>query len=107
MRSGCASARTTNGRSGKILAPVVNAHSQYFASMASNGNLYFSATIGDNDSEIDIFVSKIVNEKYTTPVNLGPAINGKGIVNIEAFVSPDEKFLLIGAFNRPRFYRQL
>jgi len=51
--------------------------------------------------------SKIVNEKYTTPVNLGPAINGKGIVNIEAFVSPDEKFLLIGAFNRPRFYRQL
>ena len=48
-----------------------------------------------------IFVSKIVNEQYTTPVNLGPAINGKGIVNIEAFVSPDEKFLLIGAFNRP------
>jgi len=81
--------------------PVVNIHSQYFASMASNGNLYFSATIADNDSEIDIFVSKFVNEKYTTPVNLGPAINGKGIVNIEAFVSPDEKFLLIGAFNRP------
>jgi len=83
------------------LGPVVNRHSQYFASMASNGNLYFSATIADNDSEIDIFVSKFVNEKYTTPVNLGPAINGKGIVNIEAFVSPDEKFLLIGAFNRP------
>jgi len=85
----------------KNLGPVVNTHSQYFASMASNGNLYFSATIGDNDSEIDIFVSKFVNEKYTTPVNLGPAINGKGIVNIEAFVSPDEKFLLIGAFSRP------
>src|SRR2546430_11746776 len=81
--------------------PVVNIHSQYFASMASNGNLYFSATIGDNDSEIDIFVSKFVNEKYTTPVNLGPQINGKGIVNIEAFVSPNEKFLLIGAFGRP------
>ena len=85
----------------KNLGPVVNTHSQYFASMASNGNLYFSATIADNDSEIDIFVSKFINEKYTTPVNLGPAINGKGIVNIEAFVSPDEKFLLIGAFNRP------
>jgi ketosteroid isomerase-like protein len=83
------------------LGPVVNTRSQYFASMASNGNLYFSATIADDDSEIDIFVSKFANEKYTTPVNLGPAINGKGIVNIEAFVSPDEKFLLIGAFNRP------
>jgi len=85
----------------KNLGPIVNVHSQFFASMASNGNLYFSATIADNDSEIDIFVSKCVNEKYTTAVNLGPAINGKGIVNIEAFVSPDEKFLLIGAFNRP------
>jgi Tol biopolymer transport system component len=85
----------------KNLGPVVNAHSQYFASMASNGNLYFSGTIADNDSEIDIFVSKFVNEEYTTPVNLGPAVNGKGIINIEAFISPDEKFLPIGAFNRP------
>ena len=85
----------------KNLGPVVNTHSQYFASMASNGNLYFSATIGDNDSEIDVFVSKFVNEKYATPINLGPAINGKDIVNIEAFISPDEKFLLIGAFSRP------
>ena len=85
----------------KNLGPVVNAHSQYFASMASSGNLYFSGTIADNESEIDIFMSEFVNGKYTTPKNLGPAINGKGIVNIEAFVSPDEKFLLIGAFNRP------
>ena len=85
----------------KNLGPVVNTHSQYFASMAGNENLYFSATIGDNDSEIDVFVSKFVNEKYSTPVSLGPAINGKDIVNIEAFISPDEKFLLIGAFSRP------
>ncbi|PYK68302.1 MAG: hypothetical protein DME45_08150 [Verrucomicrobia bacterium] len=85
----------------KNLGAVVNAHSQYFASMASSGNLYFSGTIADDESEIDIFVSEFVNGKYTTPKNLGPAINGKGIVNIEAFVSPDEKFLLIGAFNRP------
>ena len=83
------------------MGPVVNAHSQYFASMASNGNLYFSATIADDDSEIDVFVSKLVDGKYTTPANLGPQINGKGIVNIEAFVSPDGKFLLIGAFGRP------
>ena len=85
----------------KNLGPLVNAHSQYFASMARNGNLYFTATLQDNDSEIDIFFSKFVDGKYTTPVNLGPAINGKGIVNIEAFVSPDERFLLIGAFGRP------
>jgi ketosteroid isomerase-like protein len=85
----------------KNLGPVVNTHSQYFASMASNGNLYFTATIGENDSEIDVFVSKFVDGKYTAPENLGPQINGKGIVNIEAFISPDEKFLLIGAFSRP------
>ena len=85
----------------KNLGPLVNAHSQYFASMARDGNLYFTATLQDNDSEIDVFVSKLVDGKYTAPENLGPAINGKGIVNIEAFVSPDEKFLLIGAFSRP------
>jgi ketosteroid isomerase-like protein len=85
----------------KNLGPIVNTHSQYFASMANNGNLYFSATTADNDSEIDVFISRFVDGKYTTPVNLGPQINGKGIVNIEAFVSPNEKFLLIGAFNRP------
>jgi hypothetical protein len=85
----------------KNLGPVVNTHSQYFASMASNGNLYFTATIGEDDSEIDVFVSKFVDGKYTAPENLGPQINGKGIVNIEAFISPDEKFLLIGAFSRP------
>jgi len=85
----------------KNLGPLVNVHSQYFASIARDGNLYFTATLQDNDSEIDVFVSKFVDGKYTTPENLGPAINGKGIVNIEAFVSPDEKFLLIGAFSRP------
>jgi ketosteroid isomerase-like protein len=85
----------------KNLGPVINTHSQYFASMASNGNLYFTATIGEDDSEIDVFVSRFVDEKYTAPENLGAEINGKGIVNIEAFVSPNEKFLLIGAFSRP------
>jgi Tol biopolymer transport system component len=85
----------------KNLGPVVNTHSEFFASMASNGNLYFSATIAKNDSEIDVFVSKFVDGKYTAPQNLGPRMNGKGIVNIEAFVSPDEEFLLIGAFARP------
>jgi ketosteroid isomerase-like protein len=83
------------------LGPIVNAHSQYFASMASNGNLYFTATVGEDDSEIDVFVSRFVDGKYTAPENLGPQINGKGIVNIEAFISPEEKFLLIGAFRRP------
>src|SRR5438477_12575965 len=69
--------------------------------MASSGTLYFSGTIAHDESGIDIFVCEFVYGKYTTPKNLGPAINVKGIVNIEAFVSPDEKFLLIGAFNRP------
>jgi ketosteroid isomerase-like protein len=85
----------------KNLGPTININSQFFASMASNGNLYFTATVGKDDSEIDVFVSRFVDGKYTVPVNLGPEINGKGIVNIEAFVSPDEKFLLIGAFSRP------
>jgi hypothetical protein len=82
-------------------APLNGPHSEYFASMAANGNIYFTIAPDDNNPEIDIFVSRLIAGKYTPPEKLGPNINGKGIVNIEAFVSPDEKFLLIGAFSRP------
>ena len=72
--------------------------SQVFASMATNGNLYF--TSDRKNGEFDIYRSKLVGGKYQAAEDLGPAINGEGIWSLEALISPDESYLLIGSFGR-------
>src|SRR5438552_5451976 len=72
----------------------------FFASLTRNGNLYFTCAKTD-DPTIRVYSSMFVNDEYAQPIDLGPEINQEGYVNIEAFVDPDEHFLLIGAFSRP------
>ena len=81
----------------KILpGPVNDGHNQVFASIASNGNLYFASS--RKTGYYDIFRSRLVDGKYQEAEDLGPDFNGPGISSFEAFVSPDESFLLIGSF---------
>ena len=68
--------------------PVNNAGSQVFASMATNGNLYF--TSDRKNGEFDIYRSRLVNGKYQEAEDLGPTINGEGIWSLEALIAPDE-----------------
>ncbi|MFZ6014709.1 MAG: hypothetical protein ACOYXT_30500, partial [Bacteroidota bacterium] len=49
--------------------------SEYYISFSGNGNLYFSSGRTGGYGEEDIYVSKLVEGRYTTPENLGPAIN--------------------------------
>jgi len=78
--------------------PVNSDGSQVFASMATNGNLYF--TSDRKNGEFDIYRSKLVDGKYQAAEDLGPTINGEGIWSLEALISPDESYLLIGSFGR-------
>jgi hypothetical protein len=78
--------------------PVNSEGSQVFASMAMNGNLYF--TSDRNKGEFDIYRSKLVDGKYQPAEDLGPTINGEGIWSLEALIAPDESYLLIGSFGR-------
>jgi hypothetical protein len=78
--------------------PVNSEGSQVFASMAANGNIYF--TSDRQNGEFDIYCSRLVQGKYQPAESLGPAINGEGIWSLEAFVAPDESYLLIGSFGR-------
>jgi Tol biopolymer transport system component len=78
--------------------PVNSDGSQVFASMALNGNLYF--TSDRKNGEFDIYRSKLVGGKYQAAEDLGPTINGEGIWSLEALVAPDESYLLIGSFGR-------
>jgi len=98
-----AAEKTANGWSEpKALEGSVNAEgSQVFASVASNGNLYFTS---DRKGEFDIFRSRLVNGKYGEAEDLGPKINAPTISSLEALVAPDESYLLIGSFGRQPGY---
>jgi hypothetical protein len=79
--------------------PINSAGSQIFASVANNGNLYFTSD-RNNNGHIDIFRSRLVEGRYQPAEDLGPNINGDGIWSLEALIAPDESYLLIGSFGR-------
>jgi hypothetical protein len=66
-----------------------------FISFAANGNMYF--TSDRNGTSFDVYRCRLVDGKYQAAENLGPAIND-GRYTIEAFVAPDESYLLLGSF---------
>jgi hypothetical protein len=83
----------------RLLDGTVNSDgSQVFASMARNGNLYF--TSDRNKGEFDVYRSRLVDGKYQPAEDLGANINGEGIWSLEALIAPDESYLLIGSFGR-------
>jgi dipeptidyl aminopeptidase/acylaminoacyl peptidase len=75
--------------------PVNEKGNTEFISFAANGNLYF--TSDRNSTSFDVYYSKLVNGKYQPAESLGPAIND-GRYTIEAFVAPDERYILLGSF---------
>jgi Tol biopolymer transport system component len=78
--------------------PVNAEGSQVFASIANNGNLYF--TSDRKKGQFDIYRSRLVDGKYQEAEDLGPNINVDGVWSLEALISPDESYLLIGSFGR-------
>jgi len=87
----------------RLLEGAVNAAgSQVFASLASNGTLYF--TSNRKGGGYDIYRSRFQDGRYADAEDLGPDVNGEGIWSLEAFVAPDESYLLIGSFGREPGY---
>jgi hypothetical protein len=78
--------------------PVNSEGSQVFASMANNGNLYF--TSDRHPGRFGVFRSRLVDGKYQDAEDLGPVVNPDGVYSLEALISPDESYLLIGSFGR-------
>jgi len=81
-----------------IGAPVNSTNDEFYISVAKSGNMYFTGgTEGRND---DIKVCRYVNSKYEAPVSLSDSINSAGY-EFNAFVDPDEQFILYTAHRRP------
>ncbi len=64
----------------------------YFASMASNNNLYFTQANAGNKSQIDILVSRFQGGRYVPPEPIA-VLNGKDGPRI----SPDGRYLIVSS----------
>ncbi|QKX06019.1 hypothetical protein HN014_14265 [Aquimarina sp. TRL1] len=80
-------------------APVNTEKDEFYPSIATNGNLYYTSTATPTKGQDDIFMSEWKNNSYTTPISLSEAINTKGM-EFNAFVAPDESFILYTAYKR-------
>jgi hypothetical protein len=81
------------------LGPPVNGQDlTYFPSITRGGTLYFSrAKVEGKDSAI--YRSRLVDGRYQEPERLPDTVNGGGLV-FNAFVAPDESYLVAGVEGR-------
>lgn len=79
---------------------AVNSDStEYYVSLAANGNLYFASDRQGALGSHDIYVSRYVNGNFTQPENLGPAINSVKMEH-DPMIAPDERYLLFTSVDR-------
>lgn len=76
---------------------------EYYVSLAPNGNLYFASDRAGTLGSHDIYYSRYVNGAYTTPENLGAAINTAHMEH-DPVITPDEQHLIFTSVDRPDSY---
>jgi WD40 repeat protein len=99
--------RTPNGKWGEpehLPEPINSDGSEFCASAARNGTLYFSSTRDAPPGAIRAFRARNVDGKWQTPENLSTTMGGKPedpYLDLDVMVDPDERFVLIGSYGRP------
>jgi len=68
--------------------------SEYFPTIADNGNLYFGSGRSGGKGRSDIYVAKWIDGKYARPENLGDSINTADN-EYEPYIAPDESYLIL------------
>jgi Tol biopolymer transport system component len=94
--------RKENGKWGEParLDTVINSvKDEFYPSVARNGNLYFTREMKDGKGHEDIAVSEWKNGRYQLPYSLPETINTDRY-EFNAFVDPDEQYLLFSSFGR-------
>jgi Tol biopolymer transport system component len=93
--------RTLDGRWGepRHVAELSSPGDEWFPNLTADGTIYFGSTRPGGLGGCDIWRARLVNGVVQPPENLGAPINSKG-EEIEAFVTPDERLLVIAARNR-------
>ncbi|UGU16148.1 hypothetical protein LS482_21030 [Sinomicrobium kalidii] len=79
---------------------AVNSDStEFYISFGANGNLYFASDRPGGYGSHDIYISRFENGKYTTPTNLGPAVNAPEMEH-DPYVTPDERAIIFTSVDR-------
>ena len=77
-------------------SPINTSGSEFFPTIADNGNFYFGSSREGGKGRADIYVSKFINNQYTAPENLGDSINTPDN-EYEPFIARDESYLIFMA----------
>ncbi|WP_417200627.1 TolB family protein [Bizionia sp.] len=80
--------------------PVNSINDEFYPSIANNGNLYFTRADNLKNTKDDIYVSIFKNGTYLEPETLPNTVNSDGY-EYNAFIAPDESYIIFGAYNRP------
>ncbi|GAA0890738.1 hypothetical protein GCM10009122_04170 [Fulvivirga kasyanovii] len=91
--------KDTWGAPKNIGSPINTDMNEFYPSVTSNGDLYFTAEYEGNKGKEDIYVSRWVNGKYTLPKSISEAVNS-ATYEFNAFVAPDESYILFTSYGR-------
>ncbi|MFN8333856.1 MAG: hypothetical protein U0U09_01940 [Cyclobacteriaceae bacterium] len=72
---------------------------EYYMSFTAAGNVYFGSSRNGSAGQEDIYVSRLENGVYTTPENLGVAVNTDK-AEFDPFITHDEKLIIFASSNR-------
>ncbi|HEY5614975.1 MAG TPA: hypothetical protein VIL52_03060 [Bacteroidota bacterium] len=97
--------RTTTGwGEPQNLGPAVNTDgNEFYPSVANDGTLIFSANREGGKGGFDIYMSSLVDGKYSEPVNLGDSIN-VATSEIDNYLAPDKSYIIFAGYGRPDSY---
>ena len=76
--------------------PINGEGSEYYPTLADNGNLYFGSRRTGGSGATDIYCSRLEGGEYRTAINVGGNINTPGN-EFEPFIAPDETYLIFMA----------
>jgi Tol biopolymer transport system component len=72
---------------------------EYYISFTVTGDIYFGSSRPGGFGQEDIYVSRLENGRYGSPVNLGEAVNSDK-AEFDPFISPDENLLIFASSKR-------
>lgn len=79
--------------------PVNSDKDEFFPSVTSSGNLYFTATLEETKGREDIYVCEYKDGKYSPPRSLDTTINTQ-TYEFNAWVAPNESLIIFSSFAR-------
>ena len=82
-----------------IGAPLNTSANEFYPSVATNGNIYFTAEYENGVGKEDIWFSRWDNGAYSTPTPLDTAVNSK-LWEFNAFVTADERYIIFTSYGR-------